>query len=385
MNLRHPKALLLLVAALALVLPPADAAPGPATTLPAMAAGAPASRAISAYVPKIKHVFVVNIENKGYDETWGDSSAAPYLAKTLRRKGVLLNSYYGTAHLSQSNYVAQISGQGPNPQMQYDCQTYSTFVQTGTADPGQAVGTGCIFPKGVPSLPGQLSSHHKRWKGYMEGMVRNCQHPTPDTMDDTQKATAEHMYATRHNPFAYFSSVIGRPAYCKKHVVKLSALDHDLAKAKRTPNLVYITPDLCSDGHDEPCADGRPGGLVSVNRWMKNWIPKILKSPAFKRNGMLVITADESDGPQSDSSACCGEGPSTNSPMPGINGLGGGKIGALVISKYTKPNTWSTTPYNHYSLLGSIEEIFRLDKLGYAQTADLDFFGLDVYNSGWNE
>ncbi|MCW2791701.1 MAG: phosphoesterase [Nocardioides sp.] len=382
MTNRRWRALVPLVAALALVLPPADAAPGPATTLPALTA--PAAGGISAYVPKIRHVFVVNIENKGYDTTWGDTSAAPYLAKTLRKKGVLLNYYYGTAHNSQGNYVAQISGQGPNPQMQSDCQTFSTFEQTGTADPGQAVGTGCIFPKGVPSLPVQLGRDHLSWRGYMEGMVRNCQHPKPDTRDDTQHATADHMYATRHNPFAYFDSIIGRPAYCKRHVVKLSALDHDLARVKRTPNLVYITPDLCNEGHDAPCADGRPGGLASVNTWMKRWVPKILASPAFKRNGVLVITADESDGPQSDSTACCGEGPSTNSPLPGINGLGGGLIGALVISRYTKPNTWSTTPYNHYSLLGSIEEIFRLDKLGYARTEDLDTFGLDVYNSGWN-
>jgi hypothetical protein len=48
---------------------------------------------------------------------------------------VLLNSYYGTAHNSQPNYVAEISGQGPNPQMQGDCQTYSPFAGSGTAPP----------------------------------------------------------------------------------------------------------------------------------------------------------------------------------------------------------------------------------------------------------
>ncbi len=73
----------------------------------------------------VRHVFVINIENKGYDDTWGPTSAAPYLARTLRSQGVLLNTYYGTAHNSQPNYVAQICGQGPNPQMQGDCQIYS--------------------------------------------------------------------------------------------------------------------------------------------------------------------------------------------------------------------------------------------------------------------
>ena len=381
--------LLLLAAALAAVLAfalvPADAADHTGHHTTADRPAPTAARGVSAYVPHVRHVFVINIENKGYDETWGEGSAAPYLARTLRRRGVLLNSYYGTAHNSQGNYVAQISGQGPNPDMQADCQTFSTFRQTGTQAPGQATGTGCVFPKGVASLPGQMSRHGLRWKGYMEDMQRSCQHPARDSQDHTQQATPQSQYATRHNPFVYFSSVIDRPAYCKRHVVKLGRLRDDLARARRTPNLVYITPDLCHDGHDASCADGGPGGLKAVNAWMKRWVPRILRSTAYRRDGVLVITADESDGPQSDATACCGEGASANSPMPGIVGPGGGRIGALVLSRYVKPNTWSTTPYNHYSLLGSIEEIFRLRKLGYARTAGLDTFGLDVYNSGWNE
>src|SRR3954451_3419099 len=66
----------------------------------------------AAYIPAVKHVFVINIEKKAYNETWGPTSPAQYLAQTLRTKRVLLNTYYGTAHTSQPNYVAQISGQG---------------------------------------------------------------------------------------------------------------------------------------------------------------------------------------------------------------------------------------------------------------------------------
>ncbi len=341
------------------------------------------SYAISAYVPPVRHVFVINIENKGYDKTWG-SDAAPYLARTLRAKGVLLNTYYGTAHNSQPNYVAQISGQGPDPQMQADCQIFSSFVKIGTASPGQLRGSGCVFPAGTPNLATQLSNHKLQWKGYMQGMTSSCQHPALNQRDQTQSATAKHMYAARHDPFIYFHSIIDRAAYCAAHVQPLTALTKDLRSLQTTPNLSYITPDLCSDGHDAPCADGRPGGLTSVNAFMKSWVPRILASPAFKKDGMLVITADESDGPQSDATACCGEGASANSPMPGIVGNGGGRIGALVISRWTQGNTWSTTPYNHYSLLASIEEIFGLPRLGYASVASLNRFGLDVYNSGWH-
>jgi hypothetical protein len=335
-----------------------------------------------AYVPAIKHVFVINIENKGYDATWGPTSAAPYLSQTLRAKGVLLNSYYGSAHNSQPNYVAQISGQGPNPQMQGDCQVYSQFVQAGTVAPDQAVGSGCVFPATVPSLPTQLTGAGFSWRGYMEDMGTPCRHPDLNTQDTTQQAHVGDQYAVRHNPFMYFSAITSSPT-CAQHVVDLSALSTDLASATTTPNLSYITPNLCDDGHDAPCVDGRPGGLASADAWLKVWVPKILNSPAFKTDGMLVITADEADSPQSDASACCGEGPAPNTPLPGIVGLGGGRVGALMISRWTSGGTWSTTPYNHYSLLASLEEIFALPYLGYAQTPGLNRFGLDIYNSGW--
>lgn len=354
-----------------------------AVTLTGAGTGADATTiARPAYIPAIKHVFVINIENKGYDTTWGPTSAAPYLSQTLRSRGVLLNSYYGTAHNSQPNYVAQISGQGPNPQMQGDCQNYSQFVQTGTVAPDQAVGNGCVFPSTVASLPTQLNDAGISWKGYMEDMGTPCRHPAINTQDTTQTAKVGDQYAVRHDPFMYFSAITASPS-CAQHVVDLSNLPTDLASASTTPALSYITPNLCDDGHDSPCVDGQPGGLASVDAWLKVWVPKIINSPAYKTDGMLVITADEADSPQSDATACCGEGPGPNSPLPGITGLGGGRVGALVLSHWTSGNTWSTTPYNHYSLLASLEEIFGVPYLGYARTAGLNRFGLDIYNNGW--
>jgi hypothetical protein len=349
--------------------------------LPGLSADAttPATTAAS-YLPPAHHVFVVNLENKGYDETWGPGSKAPYLSTTLRARGVLLTQYYGTAHNSLPNYVAQLSGQGPTKQTQGDCQIYSDFVGAGTVAPGQAVGEGCVYPSRVRTIADQLLAHRLSWKGYMEDMGTACRHPALNTPDTTQKATVGDQYAARHNPFVYFHSIIDSPA-CAARDVDLSALPTDLASVATTPSLSYITPNLCDDGHDAPCVDGRPGGLVSADAWLQTWIPKILAAPAFTQDGVLVITFDESDGPQSDSSACCGEGPGPNTPLPGISGLGGGRVGALVISRFVRPGTWSTTSYNHYSLLASLEELFGLPKLGYAATPGLNRFGLDVYNA----
>lgn len=50
-----------------------------------------------------------------------------------------------------------------------------------------------------------------------------------------------------------------------------------------------------------------------------------------------------------------------------INGIGGDQVGALLLSPFIKAGSTSSVPYNHYSMLRSLEDIFRLDEhLGYA-------------------
>jgi hypothetical protein len=184
-------------------------------------------------------------------------------------------------------------------------------------------------------------------------------------------------YAARHNPFVYFHSVIDSPA-CAQRDVPLDALTGDLAHESTTPNLTYVTPSLCDDGHDSPCVDGRPGGLASADAFLRAWVPPILASPAYRHDGLLVITFDEADG-VTDSAACCGEGAGPNTPLPGITGPGGGRVGALVLSPYVDPNSWNDTGYNHYGLLRTIEDLFGLGHLGYAGAPQVRSFGLDVF------
>lgn len=158
----------------------------------------------------------------------------------------------------------------------------------------------------------------------------------------------------------------------------LEQLSTDLEREATTANLTYITPSLCDDGHDSPCVDGRPGGLVSADAFLQTWIPWILASPAYRQDGMLVVTFDEADG-VGDSSACCGEGPGPNAPLPGILGLGGGRTGALVLSPFVAAGSWNDTAYNHYGLLRTIEDLFGLAHLGYANAPQVRSFGLDVF------
>jgi hypothetical protein len=339
-------------------------------------------------LPPARHVFVVNLENKSYAETFGASSPATYLNRTLLPKGQLLDNYYGVAHNSLPNYIAQISGQGPNPQTQGDCQTYTDFVQFATTTDGQAVGSGCVLPAHVPTLAGQLAERGFTWKGYMEDIgnspteAKTCRHPAIGSVDDTQQAHVGDEYAARHDPFVYFHSIIDSPA-CASRVVSLDQLSRDLKTTATTPNLAYITPNLCNDGHDAPCVDGRSGGLVSADAWLHAWIPKILASPAFRRDGVLVVTFDEAEleGSNADASSCCGEGPGPNSPLPGITGLGGGRVGAVIVSRWVRPGRVNATAYNHYGLLRSIEDLFTLGHLGYANSSTVSRFGHDVFDA----
>jgi hypothetical protein len=337
--------------------------------------------------PPIRHVFIIMLENESYPVTFGPQSIAPYLARELPKQGALLPNYYGIGHYSLDNYLAMISGQAPNPETQADCPTFSEFVPTAKKldANGQLPGTGCVYPKSVDTLANQLTHAGFTWKAYMEDMGKDparesatCAHPTIGAPDITEHATPQDQYATKHNPFVYFHKIIDDKKYCDSRVVNLDHLQSDLAKLDSTPNLVYITPSLCHDGHDAPCKNGEPGGLISADAFLRTWVPRITGAPAFKKDGLLIITFDEGN----DGSACCNEKPLPGGPQPGGKiGPGGGQIGAVLLSPYIAPGTQSTTNYNHYSLLRTLEDLFGLSHLGYAQDDKLNTFGNDVFTA----
>jgi hypothetical protein len=351
--------------------------------LVASGAGAVTPAAAKAKPPAIKHVFVINLENKNYEETFGANSPAPYLSQTLTSKGLLLEQYFAIGHVSLDNYIAEISGQGPSKQTQLDCTTYTEFVSTGTGDLGQALGDGCVYPTSVKTIADQLTAKKLTWKGYMEDMATPCQHPAIGAGDPNLVATAASTYATRHNPFVYFHSIIDSPI-CKTNVVALDALETDLKSAKTTPNLSFITPGLCNDGHDAKCPDGSPGGLVAANTWLQQWVPKILASPAFKKDGLLIVTFDEAEavGDTADATTCCNTPTYPNVTAASVTkeGSGGGRVGAVLLSRFIKAGSTSATPYNHFAMLCSLEDIYGLKYLGYAAQPGLQCFGKDVYN-----
>ena len=94
------------------------------------------------------------------------------------------------------------------------------------------------------------------------------------------------------------------------------------------------------------------------------WVPRIEASPAYQQDGALIVTFDESE---SGAEGCCVQDhPNTPNAGGQTPGPGGGRTGTVVVSRYVAPGTTSDTPYNHYSLLRTIEDIFGLSPLGYA-------------------
>jgi len=351
-----------------------------------VAAGAAAPNGL----PPIRHVFILLLENQTFGVTFARSSPAPYLANTLTAKGALLTQYYGIGHWSLPNYLALISGQAPNADTQADCPALTEFQLTRSRldANGQALGTGCIYPALVKTLAEQLDAAKLTWKGYMEDMgndpnreTATCGHSPLGGDELTHAATVKDKYAARHNPFVYFHSVLDDQARCDAHVVNLDKLPPDLRRVETTPNYSFITPNLCNDGHDAKCIDGKLGGFQAIDAFLRKWVPLITDSPAFKQDGLLIITFDESDGRGPDAAtACCGErGLSGATQPPGIVGPGGGRVGAVLLSRFIKPGTVTNTAYNHYSTLRFVEDLFGLERLGYAGQSGLPVFGADVF------
>ena len=374
------------------------------STLLAAALLASAAGARTFKQPRVRHVWVIVLENENYASTFGEPAADPYLAQTLPAQGALLENYYATGHESNDNYLSLVSGQPPNAQTQADCQIFSEWAGGLELPGGVEAGEGCVYPSSVQNIGTQLSAAGRKWKAYQQDMGNDparesvaCGHPALNALDETQKAEPGDGYATRHDPFVYFHSVIDDQAYCDEHVVALGAPDgtmpagalrhetglaSDLGTVLRTPRFSFITPNLCEDGHDYPCVnqEGGASALADIDRFLETWVPKITSSPAFQRNGLLEITFDESDGPQADSTACCEEQPGPGSPLPGITGPGGGLVGAVLLSPFIKPGTVSTTPYNHYSSLASWESLLGLGRLADAATVP-STFGADVFTA----
>lgn len=368
----------------------------------------------SSGLPPVKHVFLIVLANEPYASVFGPASQAHYLAGTLEKRGELLVRYYAVSHDELANGIALLSGQGPTPETAANCPSFADIQPANVGADQQVLGHGCVYPRSTQTLPGQLSAKHLTWKAYMDGMTApggspaSCVHPAIGAADATvgpapapsatagpnQAAPANPaapgaFYTTFRNPFVYFHGILDAPA-CAADDVGLKRLASDLGSAAHTPSFAYIAPSLCHDGGQTPCVPGQPAGPAAADSFLRQVVPEILASKAYKEGGLLAITVDQApaSGIDADSSSCCGQpafpGLPAPPPLPGGGHLpppGGGQVGALLLSPFVKAGTLNQTPYNHFALLRSIEDLFGLPHLGYAAQKGVKSFDASVFSA----
>ncbi|HEV7162516.1 MAG TPA: alkaline phosphatase family protein [Solirubrobacteraceae bacterium] len=379
---------------------PAAPVKAPATTTPSTGkheqagkegeGGSPSAPATK--LPPIKHVFVVMLSDQPYASVFGPISPAHYLSGTLEKKGTLLVRYDAVAHEELANEIALLSGQGPTAETAANCPTYAPLLATGGAADEQVLGTGCVYPSSTRTLPDELVEKHLTSRAYVEdlgeGTLPACTHPIAGASDPSaDQAASTGPYATFRNPFVYFQSIVGGTD-CTSEDTGLGQLKSDLASPARTPNFTYIAPDRCHDGNPTPCTPGAPAGLVPADAFLQTVVPEILASKAYKQNGLLVITVDEapSSGEYADSSSCCGQPQFPNvepsAATAGLSPRGGGTVGALLLSPYLKGAAANQEPYDHFSLLLTIEDLFGVKHLGYSALPAVKPFEASMFSSG---
>lgn len=165
-------------------------------------------------------------------------------------------------------------------------------------------------------LGDQLTTAGVPWRAYMEGLTgQGClESPFP--------------YDPGHNPFAYYGGA------CPSNVVPFTSLATDLRQGP--PLFSWIGPDDCHNTHSCPLSVG--------DAWLRTTVQLITQSAAWSNNGILFITWDEDDASADN------------------------HVLTLVVAP-RQSHLVSHQPYNHYSLLATIEDLMGVGRLAGAAGA----------------
>lgn len=296
-------------------------------------------------MPHYDHIFVIVEENKKADEIVG-SEAAPNLTALAKTYGYASN-FFAETHPSEPNYVAMVGGYtyGIQDDDAYYChpnddrRSCSHSREAGYAD----------HTVDAPSLASQLEAKGLTWKNYDEDL------PAPGSL-----AVYAHLYASKHDGFINFKSVQNDPELAQK-MVGFDRFYADLASGA-VPNFSFVVPNLCNEMHGTGNPLDGDGCLVAYKRgliWrgdlnVEKLVDAIVASSVWKApgNAAIVVTFDEDDG--DGTQGCCGNDPSDRA------NVGGGHIATVVITNHGPRGVVDATPYNHYSLLRTIQDAFGL-------------------------
>lgn len=347
----------------------ATAAAVPLVVATAAAAASPTDHPAShRQGPALDRVFVIMLENHSKSSVIDDPNA-PYLTSLAHSYG-MADNYYGVTHPSMPNYLASIAGDNFGIQDDNDQNVINLDRR---------------------NLVDQLEAHHVRWGAYMDTLPANKLDRFGPTLSD---GTTVSLYAKKHNPFVLFDDVKNNPARMD-HVRDYTHLATDLNRP-HAPQFVWISPNQCNDmhggvfvavpGHAEtPCPygsakdDANDAALKQkADTFVHGAVDTIRHSKAWTPHSAIVIVTDENDftgntttGGWESATGCCDSpyvpaaDPRVSASWPGGT-YGGGLIPAIVVTAHGPRHVVDHTAFNHYSLLTTIEDNWRLGHLGHA-------------------
>jgi hypothetical protein len=327
----------------------------------------------------VKRIFVIMLENHSQSTVIGDTNA-PFISSLASTYGEATN-YYGVTHPSQPNYIAAITGQLDITRMNDNAANHYDWT----------------------NLVDQLESHGRTWGAYMDTLpyagYTGAIYPDATAFPPSGAAP----YTNKHNPFVLMDDIRSNPGRLAQ-IKPYTDLASDL-NSPNAPDFVWISPNQCNDmhggvystvpGHAEtPCPygntvdDANDSALkAKADAFVAGAVGTIRSSRAWSGNSVIMILTDEADFDGSatstdlwaDVSGCCdspgyGSAPGLpegyvlvdNGSHPWSGPFGGGKVPAIVVTRNGPNGLVDATPYNHYSLLRTVEQVWGLGYLGYA-------------------
>lgn len=308
-------------------------------------------------VPAYSHVVVIVEENKDFGQIM-NPAVAPNIAKLASEYGSAEN-FFGEVHPSEANYLALLGGDtfGIHDDDAFYCTPGSMAEHCDHANqPGYVAHT-----VDAQHLGDQLRARGLTWKGYYESI------PEPGSLKiiagDNRVgvgAGLSALYASKHSGFVNFRDVQDDPARASL-LVGFEQLDVDI-QAEKLPSFALVVPNQCNEMHGLSgegvpldCSGGHVEQLIARgDRVIGALVAKLQGTAAWRsrQNMAIVITFDEGAG--GSKGGCCSVTP--NAP----SNFGGGHIPTIVITNHGPHGLQDKTPYNHYSLLRTMEDAFGI-------------------------
>ena len=127
--------------------------------------------------------------------------------------------------------------------------------------------------------------------------------------------------------------------------------------AVRAADVHELVEATVGQGRAEASAGPHDGTVAQGDAWLASHLPAILDSSAYRAgNTAIFITWDEGSGGHPVEN-CAAKTSDTSC-----------HIATIVVSPSTRAGTFSGTLFNHYSLLGTAEQLLGLPRLGQASS-----------------